>query len=67
MMTEPIQRDLERYGTPDGRADPEPTCPVCGRETEVIYVRDGDPVGCDRCVKKVDIWDFEEGQNGGYY
>ena len=36
-----------------------PVCPVCGAETDT-YKRDyyGDIIGCDKCVKDVDAWDW---------
>lgn len=39
--------------------DPEPICcEVCGKEVEHLYKNaDGDVVGCDNCIRKVDPYD----------
>jgi len=38
---------------------PFPICPVCGAETDTLYMdRHGDIFGCDECVKTVDAWDY---------
>lgn len=55
------------YG-PDPPEPEYPECPVCGSECEDIYYStDGDIVGCDDCIKKVDAneWAAEERKNAG--
>ena len=39
--------------------DKYPTCPVCGAETDTVYVdrRTYDVVGCDACLRSEDAWD----------
>ena len=42
------------------KTNPEyPICPVCGAETDTVYVdkRTYDIVGCDACIKAEDAWD----------
>ena len=34
--------------------EPMPVCPICGEECETVYLRDGQPVGCDRCLLELD-------------
>jgi len=37
-----------------------PTCPVCGKEMETLYSDIyGEIVGCDRCIRAVDAWEWE--------
>lgn len=41
-----------------GLCEPEPpTCPICGKECDTVY-KDyyGDIIGCNECVKEVDVW-----------
>ena len=57
----PTVRNLERTGTPDGRAEKFPICPICGEETDTYY-KDiiGEIVGCGECIKRTDAWDEQE-------
>lgn len=55
---DPAIRMAERWGPPPYDDDPEPTCPICGKECETIYTdKDGDPVGCDECLT---LWEASE-------
>lgn len=40
-------------------SDPEPVhCEICGKEVEYLYKdKDGDVVGCDNCISKIDPYD----------
>lgn len=49
----PWIREAEINGMPGGE-DPEPTCPICGRVCDDLYLVDGDVVGCGWCVTTVD-------------
>lgn len=43
--------------------EPMPVCPICGQETDTLYLnRDGEVVGCDNigCVHAVDAYIWEE-------
>lgn len=41
--------------------DPVLRCPICGKETEIIYKdMDGDIVGCDMCIQRCQAEDVEE-------
>ena len=55
--------DAEFNGCP--ASDPVP-CPVCGSENcDHIYLNKYDePVGCEYCLQKVEIWEWAE-MNGG--
>lgn len=56
----PTVRALCRTGNPDGRFDPPvPRCPVCGHETDLFYTLLGVPVGCSRCIRRVDAYTEE--------
>lgn len=35
-------------------------CPVCGTENVDVFYEDmnGDIVGCDECITKLDAWDY---------
>ena len=53
----PVIQNMERYGTPDGKPEPEHICPICGREYTVSYKSKmrhtfNEWVGCDMCVKE---------------
>jgi hypothetical protein len=38
-----------------------PKCPVCGRECSTIYQDiDGYNLGCNKCVRSIDAYEFEE-------
>lgn len=55
---DPVIQRMERFGVPMPEL-PEPTCPICGKECETIYQDGtGDVIGCDRCVKSQDAWDW---------
>ena len=52
----------------------QPICPECGQECEVIYTRDGSPVGCDNCIYEMDAYDWwqeekesRQAEKGSYY
>lgn len=54
---DPRIREAELFGTPPYDDDPEPICPVCGKECETIYTQSGEPVGCDECLT---LWEASE-------
>lgn len=57
----PIVRNMERTGYPDGKEPVYPRCPVCGAECEEIYKDiNFEIVGCDVCIRKADAWEAEE-------
>lgn len=37
----------------------EPRCPVCGRWCQTVYVRLGEALGCEKCVRAVDAWEID--------
>jgi len=57
------------------KAEPEqPICPECGFECEVIYIANGDVVGCDKCIVEKDAYDWMDemreasaADKGSYY
>jgi len=51
----PWIREAETDGMPE---EDEPICPVCGEECEELYIVDGDVIGCDCCVNRVDASDW---------
>lgn len=55
---------LLRSGTPDGKPERYPICPVCGLECSTIY-RGNVPgrrviYGCENCLDGLDAWGAEE-------
>ena len=53
-----VIRNMERYGTPDGKAPEYPVCPKCGKQPE-DFIRNKytkEIVGCDRCTEPV-FWE----------
>ena len=57
----PIIRNMERTGYPDGKEPPQPRCPICGQECETIYKdRALDIVGCDMCEESKDAWEVSD-------
>lgn len=51
----PVIRNMERYGTPDGRPEVVPTCPECGAECDTLYRnRYAEIIGCESCIDRVD-------------
>lgn len=57
-----VVTNMVTWGTPDGKETVEIKCPVCGgyAMTEVYRNRDGEIVGCDECLTRVDPWDCPE-------
>lgn len=50
--------DIERIErTGYGEEEINPTCPVCGGECNEVYIQDGILIGCDLCIKCLDVWD----------
>lgn len=49
-------------GIPEAPPDDRPVCPECGKKCETIFMdRKSDAVyGCDRCIIKVDAFDWFE-------
>lgn len=52
----------------------QPICPECGEECEVVYLVNGNVVGCDNCVTEKDAYDWademreaSEADKGSYY
>ena len=46
-----------------GIYSPEPPkCPLCGRNCETVYIdrSNGEAIGCDKCIRSVDAWDYQE-------
>ena len=42
---------------------PQPICPVCGRECEIIIKQPGgDVLGCNECLLVEDAWEYLEEQ-----
>ncbi len=58
----PVIRNMEAAGTPDGKPERFPLCPVCGQECETAYVSrtDGEPLGCENCLTEQDAWENEK-------
>lgn len=57
----PVVRNMMTAGTPDGREERYPICPVCGKECDTIYEDwNGFICGCDECMKTRDAWEVEE-------
>lgn len=41
-----------------------PRCPVCGEETEIIFIdKYGDVVGCEECVTTRNAYEWQEEQD----
>lgn len=58
MKDHPTIENLINTGTPDGRLELTPVCPVCGEEADDIYKNVyGEIIGCDKCIKRVSAWD----------
>lgn len=49
---------MEKYG---GHEAEEITCPICGYACETFYKHDGEIIGCDICVDKVDAYEEMQG------
>ena len=54
----PAIRQAELEGAPECIG---PHCPVCVEACEQVYCNsDGEVLGCDVCVKRMDAWEEEE-------
>lgn len=57
----PIVANLLRTGQPTTKQPVEPLCPVCNEDSEFFFVnKNGDVVGCERCLKMKYYYEFEE-------
>lgn len=57
----PDIRKMELYGTihPEEEDEPDPICPICGKEAETFYFDcDHEIFGCDQCVTSKDAWEY---------
>lgn len=63
MLEHPAITNAINTGYPGG--DPIwPTCPVCGKECETIYMDKSQyALGCNLCVEAVDAWEYLEGEH----
>lgn len=56
----PVIRNMERSGSPDGKAPVYPRCPVCGKEPEIFYFdRSREIIGCCDCVTAREYFEIE--------
>ena len=55
------------YYNPNAIEEPDPgpevvlICPVCGKKVygdEKIYMDSLEVIGCEHCIRAVDVWDF---------
>ena len=54
----PWIRETEQFGVPE---DPPVYCPVCGEETDTVYVQFGEVIGCSCCVCRKDAYQYLKG------
>lgn len=60
-LQHPIITHMIQTGTPDGKPERWPICPICVLECERIYVNMmGEIVGCDNCIEDHSAWDHPE-------
>lgn len=59
---DPVIRNMERTGFPDGKEPKQPVCPVCGSECEYFYREDftDNILGCENCITQEDAWEFSD-------
>lgn len=48
---------MNKYGTLSTEDEKPIFCPICGEECESFYKLDGQIVGCDMCIEKVDAYE----------
>lgn len=48
---------MNKYGTLSTEDEKPVFCPICGEECESFYKLDGQIVGCDMCIEKVDAYE----------
>ena len=51
---------MEIWGTLNPTEE-NPKCPICGEECYTFYKQDGEILGCDICVDKVDAYEEMQG------
>ena len=57
----PWIREAEMYGMPPYDDGPDPVCPICGKECEMIYMdQNGTEVGCEHCIRTTDAWIWQD-------
>ena len=56
-MEHPDITRMNRFGTLEigDEEEKQPVCPVCGEECESFYKSKSEIVGCEMCVKRVDV------------
>ncbi len=53
----PVIHAMETTGYPDGVEPEFPKCPICGEETDTVYVNKKlEIVGCSECITSRDAW-----------
>lgn len=59
MLEDPAITRTMRTGYPYPECDevPDPRCPCCGDVCETVYLWNGEVIGCDNCVEKMDASD----------
>lgn len=45
------------FGTLSNEDEIEVFCPICGEQCDTLFKRDGEIVGCEMCVEKVDAYE----------
>lgn len=62
MPDNPIIRNCERTGWPDGKEPQSFYCPHCGAENPDSYFLDkfGYLCGCERCIRIVDAYEVDD-------
>lgn len=54
----PWIREAELNGIPE--PPPPPHCPICGQDTELFYLQNGEIIGCENCIESADAYDMAE-------
>lgn len=59
-LDNPIIRNMERTGYPDGKEPQYSICPICGEECDTLYRNKYlDIVGCEECVTTIAACDYD--------
>ncbi len=58
---QPVVRNMEHMGYPDGVELGSPRCPFCGKKCSTVYLGlEMEIIGCSECIRTENAWECGE-------